>query len=87
MGFIRNTRQLQCSFCGKRDEAVKKLIAGPQVFICNECINVCLEILVDDARTTGNAVHQALPCLKGVETQLLNTEYFCHSTEHTKHTH
>jgi ATP-dependent Clp protease ATP-binding subunit ClpX len=53
MGFLNDWRKLQCSFCGKRDDTVKKLIAGPQVFICNACVNICLEILVDDARTTG----------------------------------
>lgn len=39
---------LSCSFCGKTQEEVKKLIAGPNVFICNECIELCNEILKED---------------------------------------
>jgi len=40
---------LRCSFCGKGREDVRKLIAGPTVFICNECVEVCLDILADDS--------------------------------------
>jgi ATP-dependent Clp protease ATP-binding subunit ClpX len=36
---------LKCSFCGKRNEQVKKLIAGPSAYICNECIDLCSEII------------------------------------------
>jgi ATP-dependent Clp protease ATP-binding subunit ClpX len=39
---------LSCSFCGKSQDEVKKLIAGPSVFICNECIELCNEILKED---------------------------------------
>ena len=39
---------LRCSFCGKSQNAVKKLIAGPMVYICNECIDICNEIIADD---------------------------------------
>ncbi len=35
----------QCSFCAKRPDEVKKLIAGPRVFICDECIGLCNDIL------------------------------------------
>ena len=35
---------LRCSFCGKSQEALDKLIAGPDVYICNECIDLCNEI-------------------------------------------
>ncbi|SRR6266508_564668 len=41
---------LRCSFCNKPQANVKQLIAGPEVFICNECVQVCNEILEDDAR-------------------------------------
>jgi hypothetical protein len=41
---------LKCSFCNKDEHQVDKLIAGPKVFICNECIEVCLDILNDDPR-------------------------------------
>ena len=41
-------KQLKCSFCGKSQNIVRKLIAGPGVFICDECINVCTSILNDE---------------------------------------
>jgi hypothetical protein len=41
---------LRCSFCNKEQDEVEKLIAGPAVFICDECVHVCNEILADDAR-------------------------------------
>ncbi|MBI2251312.1 MAG: ATP-dependent Clp protease ATP-binding subunit ClpX [Armatimonadetes bacterium] len=40
--------QLKCSFCGKNQEQVKKLIAGPGVYICDECIELCNEIIVEE---------------------------------------
>ena len=43
-----NTRSVKCSFCGKSQENVKKIIAGPGVYICDECINVCQEIIEDE---------------------------------------
>lgn len=42
---------LYCSFCGKSQQEVKKLIAGPSVFICDECIDLCNEIIRDDAES------------------------------------
>src|SRR6476659_7924870 len=39
---------LYCSFCGKSQHEVKKLIAGPSVFICDECIDLCNEIIRDE---------------------------------------
>ena len=36
---------LHCSFCGKNQKEVKKLIAGPTVYICNECVDLCNEII------------------------------------------
>src|SRR5690625_4949765 len=47
---------LKCSFCGKSQKQVKKLIAGPGVYICDECIELCNEIIeseIDDAQETG----------------------------------
>jgi ATP-dependent protease Clp ATPase subunit len=40
----------QCSFCGKRPDQVRKLIAGPGVFICDQCVALCNEVLHDDRR-------------------------------------
>jgi len=41
-------RHLRCSFCGKSKDAVRKFISGPSVYICNECIALCNEILAED---------------------------------------
>lgn len=39
---------LHCTFCRKRQEDVKKLVAGPAAFICNECVTLCNEIISDE---------------------------------------
>ncbi|MDY0270510.1 ATP-dependent Clp protease ATP-binding subunit ClpX [Trichloromonas sp.] len=44
------TGQLTCSFCGKTQEEVKKLIAGPAVYICDECIELCKDIIAEEAK-------------------------------------
>ena len=41
-------KKISCSFCGKSQEEVKKLIAGPNVYICNECVVLCKDILIED---------------------------------------
>ncbi len=45
---IDESRLIRCSFCGKHQEQVAKLIAGPTVYICNECIDLCCEILEEE---------------------------------------
>ncbi len=40
--------ELRCSFCNKSSKAVRKLIAGPTVYICDECVDVCVHIIADD---------------------------------------
>jgi ATP-dependent Clp protease ATP-binding subunit ClpX len=52
---------LRCSFCGKSQNEVKKLIAGPTVYICNECIDICIEIISDDAQQEAAAARPLLP--------------------------
>ena len=42
------TKNVKCSFCGKSQASVKKIVAGPNVFICDECIRVCSSILEDE---------------------------------------
>ena len=44
------TIKLHCSFCGKSQDEVKKLIAGPMVYVCDECIELCNEIIQDEAK-------------------------------------
>ncbi|MGC9162134.1 MAG: ATP-dependent Clp protease ATP-binding subunit ClpX [Thiomonas sp.] len=48
-------KTLYCSFCGKSQHEVKKLIAGPSVFICDECIDLCNEIIRDEVSTADAA--------------------------------
>lgn len=48
MAKFEDRRILKCSFCGKTQDQVKRLIAGPGVYICNECIELCLSILEDE---------------------------------------
>ena len=45
MGKNDTPRNLRCSFCGKTQENVKKLVAGPGVYICNECVDLCTSII------------------------------------------
>jgi ATP-dependent Clp protease ATP-binding subunit ClpX len=52
---------LRCSFCGKSQNEVKKLIAGPSVYICNECIDICNEIINDDEQAEAATTRTALP--------------------------
>ncbi len=46
--------KLYCSFCGKSQKEVRKLIAGPSVYICNECIELCNEIIADEEAKEGH---------------------------------
>ncbi len=57
----RGEDTLRCSFCGKSQNEVKKLIAGPTVYICNECIDICIEIISDDAQQEAAAARPPLP--------------------------
>jgi ATP-dependent Clp protease ATP-binding subunit ClpX len=59
--FRRPEELLCCSFCGKSQNDVRKLIAGPGVYVCNECIDICNEIIHDDERTESSAVRTNLP--------------------------
>jgi ATP-dependent Clp protease ATP-binding subunit ClpX len=52
---------LKCSFCGKSQEQVRKLIAGPGVYICDECVDLCNEILDEELFDSGATVPQSVP--------------------------
>ncbi|MDH6061166.1 ATP-dependent protease ATP-binding subunit ClpX [Chrysosporum bergii ANA360D] len=52
---------LKCSFCGKSQEQVRKLIAGPGVYICDECVDLCNEILDEELLDTNAAASQPAP--------------------------
>ena len=48
-GDNKGDKLLYCSFCSKSQHEVKKLIAGPSVFICSECVGLCNEIICEEA--------------------------------------
>ena len=52
---------LRCSFCNKSQNDVKKLISGPTVFICDECVEVCNEIISDDISVETSPIKETLP--------------------------
>src|SRR6187401_3359151 len=52
---------LRCSFCNKDQNDVRKLIAGPTVFICDECVEVCNDIIADDNRFDSRGTRTSLP--------------------------
>ena len=52
-------KNIKCSFCGKPQESVKKIIAGPGVYICDECINVCQEIIEDEFYEEDEEIEEA----------------------------
>ena len=52
---------LKCSFCGKSQKQVKKLIAGPGVYICDECIDLCNEIIEEELAETTEGAMVELP--------------------------
>lgn len=64
-GRINNT--LKCSFCGKGQKEVRKLIAGPTVYICDECVNLCNEIMAEEFDASFDvSVSQKLPTPKEI---------------------
>ena len=52
---MTSDKHLRCSFCGKSKESVKKFISGPNVYICNECISLCNEILAEEEEREAQA--------------------------------
>ena len=52
---------LYCSFCGKSQHEVRKLIAGPTVFICDECVELCMDIIREETKSTGFKSSEGVP--------------------------
>lgn len=61
MAKIDEKKQLKCSFCGKSQEQVRRLIAGPGVYICDECIELCSEIITDEFEEAAHFDVDSLP--------------------------
>ena len=75
------TKQVRCSFCGKSQEQVKKIIAGPDVFICNECVDLCKEII--DEEFSSITMDEMIDVLKPQEIRKVLDEYVV-GQEHAK---
>jgi len=58
-GDSKNT--LYCSFCGKSQHEVRKLIAGPTVFICDECVELCMDIIREETKSAGLKSSEGVP--------------------------
>ena len=69
-----NGKLLYCSFCGKSQHEVRKLIAGPSVFICDECVDLCNDIIREEVQDTsdeeGNS--ESLPTPQEITETLTN---------------
>ena len=57
---------LYCSFCGKSQHEVRKLIAGPTVFICDECVELCMDIIKEENKDTFVKHQDGLPSPKQI---------------------
>ena len=51
-----NQKGVRCSFCNKTQDQVDTLVAGPGVFICNECVELCREVIEDEDATVGETM-------------------------------
>ena len=56
-----NKNTLYCSFCGKSQHEVRKLIAGPTVFICDECVELCMDIIREETKASGLKAEDGVP--------------------------
>ncbi len=63
-GDSKNT--LYCSFCGKSQHEVRKLIAGPTVFICDECVELCMDIIREETKSSGLKSGEGVPTPKEI---------------------
>ena len=61
-----NKNILYCSFCGKSQHEVRKLIAGPTVFICDECVELCMDIIKEESKDTFVKHQDGLPAPKEI---------------------
>ena len=61
MSKFEDKKQLRCSFCGKSQDQVRRLIAGPGVYICDECIELCSEIIADEFEDNSSVEVGSLP--------------------------
>ena len=61
-----NKNTLYCSFCGKSQHEVRKLIAGPTVFICDECVELCMDIIKEESKSQISKSEEGVPAPKEI---------------------
>ena len=74
---------LYCSFCGKNQNEVRKLIAGPSVYICNECIDLCNDIIKEEISEASEEDEEHFPVPMEIKSTL--DEYVIGQEEAKKH--
>ena len=67
---MASDKHLRCSFCGKSKDAVKRFISGPSVYICNECISLCNEILAEEEEKEAASAPTPLPTPREIKDAL-----------------
>jgi ATP-dependent Clp protease ATP-binding subunit ClpX len=67
---MSNDKHLRCSFCGKSKDSVRKFISGPSVYICNECITLCNEILAEDEERETTEGQRPVPAPQEIKDTL-----------------
>ena len=67
---MASEKHLRCSFCGKSKESVKKFISGPSVYICNECVSLCNEILAEEEEKEAASAPTPLPTPREIKDAL-----------------
>jgi len=60
-GTTESKNTLYCSFCGKSQHEVRKLIAGPTVFICDECVELCMDIIKEEGKSSVSKAQEGVP--------------------------
>lgn len=71
----KDNKLYACSFCGKNQKEVSRLIAGPEVYVCNECVSLCNEVLLEEERQEAKKVNEKIKIPTPAEIKLQLDEY------------